>query len=458
MTPLVICDFDGTLVDLHIDVEALRATLRNLFSRAGVECDFRPLLPSLTRVHAELGDEELWRRAWAIIDEEELRACERAELRPGAGEFLQRLAGAPIALFSNNSRRAVERSAQCVGLHLGRFGQIIARTQPGSLKPSAQPILELCARDWGCSIDRIVLLGDHPYDMESARDAAQILSQEGDPRPLVAIGLPQERAGAVALEQAGAWFIAADLEEAAALAITPRSPHELSLVYLALNEQASIPGAIAEARRFAQLYLSGYQIVIVDDGSTDGTSQAAEAAGEDVCLVRHLENRGMGAAMRSGYRASSKNYIAHLPADRQVRAQALLPFLERVHPECVVTSRYSAAPAGKQRALLSWIFRLLVEKVGGLTVDFAGTYLFHRRWLERVALHTILSNTFLFSFELLQRFAEAGASFQTVQIHPFPRVDGQSRELALRRIANVAREIVRYRWRQVRGYSALQSR
>ena len=78
--------------------------------------------------------------------------------------------------------------------------------------------------------------------------------------------------------------------------------------------------------------------------------------------------------------------------------------------------------------------------------------LFHRRWLERVPLGELRSDTFLMSFELLQRMAERGCAFERVAVRPFARQDGSpSRELAPRRMAWVLGEIVRYRWRSLRS-------
>jgi hypothetical protein len=105
--------------------------------------------------------------------------------------------------------------------------------------------------------------------------------------------------------------------------------------------------------------------------------------------VRHARNLGMGAAMRSGYAAAGCEYIAHLPADRQVRPQSLLAFLPWLTPETTVVSTYVTPPSGEQRRLLSLALRLVVQGLGGLRVNFAGTYVFHRRWLDAIDLASV---------------------------------------------------------------------
>ena len=114
-----------------------------------------------------------------------------------------------------------------------------------------------------------------------------------------------------------------------------------------------------------------------------------------------------------------------------------------------MVSTYVGPPSGEQRRLMSLAFRFMVRGLGGLRVNFAGTYVFHRRWLEAIDLASVRSETFMFSFELLERLRRAGSRFASVTIRPFMREVGQSREVALRRIVRVLGEIARYRARSL---------
>ena len=94
----------------------------------------------------------------------------------------------------------------------------------------------------------------------------------------------------------------------------------LSLVIPAYNEVAGIGQAVREADdALGQLGLP-YEILIVDDGSRDGTAQAVRDAGRDrpcVQLVRHLVNRGYGRALRTGFQAARGERVAFTDADCQ---------------------------------------------------------------------------------------------------------------------------------------------
>ncbi len=450
---VVVLDLDGVLVDLRLDTSRVRNEVEAILTVKGASLGAGGLIAGIESACASLAARDpaqavrLADRAWSVIDAEEARCAPSCSLHPGARALLDRLAGLPIALYTNNLHASALRALRSVGVDPARFFAVKARTGPVSIKPSAGAVLDILAMPAAAGAARAFLLGDHPADMAAARAAR--LDPGRPATEIVAIGHAAGMDRVARLEAAGADFVVAEVNEAADLILAPRSAHGLSMVVLALNEQDSIAAAVRDCRRVGRLWLSDYEVIVVDDGSSDETSARAQAASEgDVRLIRHARNLGMGAAMRDGYAAARCHYIAHLPADRQVRAQSLLAFLPLVAPETTVVSTYAVPPSGERRRLLSWVFRAIVRGLGDLRVNFAGTYVFHRRWLEAVRLDDVRSETFVFSFELLERLRRAGSLFAQVTIRPFAREAGQSREVALRRMTRVLGEILRYRLRE----------
>jgi len=449
---LVIFDMDGVLLDLELETEIVRAKIVAAFAAEGIECSFRPLLRSLTEQCDALAAADpprakaLRETAWSIIDDAETRAARRCRPVRGARSLVDSLAGMAMAVFTNNHAAAADVALRRAGFDPHRFAALEARRGAETLKPSAAPIIRII--DAHPQAKRVFVIGDHPADMESAQLARVALDRRGSCCELIAIALRRSRPDPQ-MERAGADFIAADLAEVGLLVRTPRSDATLSVVLLAYNEEALIGAAVRDARRFGELYLRQCEVVVVDDGSSDGTAEivrrlANDGAG-DVVSVRHEKNQGMGAAMRDGYLAASKEYIAHLPGDRQVRPQVFAAYLSKIAPGRVVLSHYVTPPSGDKRKWVSLIFRGLLRGIGGLRINFAGTYVFHRRWLEVIDLRNLVSETFVFSFELLQKIFEAGGEFAEVEINNFPREVGESREFFVGRVVNVMREIARYR-------------
>lgn len=102
----------------------------------------------------------------------------------------------------------------------------------------------------------------------------------------------------------------------------------LSIVIPAYNEEAGIPTVVAELRRVLQQFPTVFEIIIVDDGSADGTAQAAALAGARV--LRHRSNRGYGAALKTGISAAAHNIVAIIDADGTYPAHYIPQLVEKL--------------------------------------------------------------------------------------------------------------------------------
>ena len=88
----------------------------------------------------------------------------------------------------------------------------------------------------------------------------------------------------------------------------------VTIVVPAFNEGDSIGQVVTELRAAAPWH----EVLVVDDGSTDGTGKAAQDAGARV--VRHPYNKGNGASVKTAIRAATSDWIAIVDADGQHRA------------------------------------------------------------------------------------------------------------------------------------------
>ena len=106
-------------------------------------------------------------------------------------------------------------------------------------------------------------------------------------------------------------------------------PADLSILMPVYNERATVEAAIEDALG-ADLPVERRQLVIVDDGSTDGTREllASRAWPDDVILVRHERNRGKGAAVRTALEHATGELAAVFDADLEYPAKDLAIVLE----------------------------------------------------------------------------------------------------------------------------------
>lgn len=135
-------------------------------------------------------------------------------------------------------------------------------------------------------------------------------------------------------------------------------PSQVTVVIPAFNEAEALGDVLAELRAA----IPGIRILVVDDGSTDGTQAVARSAG--VAVVRHSRNRGYGAALKTGFRAATTPYVAMYDADGQHRPEDLLELMQDAAKHDIVIG---ARGKDSDRALirrpgkwvLSWIANYL---------------------------------------------------------------------------------------------------
>ena len=109
----------------------------------------------------------------------------------------------------------------------------------------------------------------------------------------------------------------------------PEVKRRFAVLVPAYNEVENIPSLIAELRATWERHGLEGEVVLVDDGSTDGTAEAAEAAGWDpLKVVRHRRNFGKTEAMVTGARATDAEWLVLFDADLQHETEEIPRFLE----------------------------------------------------------------------------------------------------------------------------------
>lgn len=155
----------------------------------------------------------------------------------------------------------------------------------------------------------------------------------------------------------------------------------ISAVIPAYNEEIALEGSVlAVARVLSELSPIAWEIVIVDDGSQDRTAQVAERLGRDphFHLIRHEQNRGKGAAVRTGVLATHGDAVLLCDADLSTPPEMLSSFLHELSlgADIVVGDRRSSAsrierPQSLLRRILGGGYAALARQVAGLPLrDF----------------------------------------------------------------------------------------
>lgn len=208
-------------------------------------------------------------------------------------------------------------------------------------------------------------------------------------------------------------------------------------------------------------------VLVVDDGSPDGTGEIADglaAADSQVHVLHRTSKGGLGAAYLAGFRwALDRGYdvIGEMDADGSHQPEQLQRLLTGLlSADLVIGSRW--IPGGSvvnwpwQREALSRGGNLYVRLLLGITVRdaTAGYRLFRRTTLEKIHLDEVRSTGYVFQTDLVSRTLHAGLTVREVPIEFVERVRGESKmsgQVALESLKRITAWGLRERWQQLKG-------
>lgn len=223
----------------------------------------------------------------------------------------------------------------------------------------------------------------------------------------------------------------------------------ISAVLPAYNEEALIASTIADLRAVLARLQRPFEIIVVNDGSTDGTGPLVEglaSADPVVRVVHHPSNLGYGAALKSGFAAARLEWVFLMDADGQFDPGDLPAFVEAAeHADFVVGYRASRAdPAHRTLYARLWAKMMSVLLgVGVRDVDCAFK-LMRRSILAAMPLEA--GGAFL-SAEMLARARRMGARFAEMPVRHLPRRAGKSTGGSVRVLVRAFVELARLGWK-----------
>lgn len=225
----------------------------------------------------------------------------------------------------------------------------------------------------------------------------------------------------------------------------------VSVVFPAFNEELNLEGVVSSALTILPRLTRSFEIIIVNDGSHDQTGMVAgRLAGlsETVKVIHHPQNRGYGAALKSGIEQAKKDLVFFCDSDGQFALEDLSRLLEWIDRYDMVIGYREKRQDPWHRLLNAKAWNLLVRFLLGLKVhDIDCAFkVFRREIFERIEIDTVgaMVNT-----EILTRALRSGFTLKEVPVRHFPRRFGTQTGAKLRVILKAFYELAKI-YRKVR--------
>ncbi len=221
------------------------------------------------------------------------------------------------------------------------------------------------------------------------------------------------------------------------------APH-ISVVLPAFNEEENLGATLSQLHDYLQHAFPSFEVIVVDDGSTDGTARVAEGWSQRDAryrLIRHETNRGYGAALRSDFAAARGELVFFMDSDGQFDIRDLDRFLPHIAEYDGVIGYRVRRRDHLVRRINAFGWNLISRTLLGLPfrdVDCAFK-LYHRRVLDAVRIE---SSGAMINAEMLAKIRNRGFRLKEVGVNHYPRRAGVPTGGNLRVIVRAFLELV----------------
>lgn len=226
----------------------------------------------------------------------------------------------------------------------------------------------------------------------------------------------------------------------------------ISVFFPCYNEQENVDRTVERALAVLEKLRADFELIIVDDGSSDRTGQIAEeiaGRGGRVKVVRHKRNLGYGAALQSGFKASTKELVFYTDGDGQFDIEempSLLPLMEQYD---IVSCYRLNRQDNLIRRINGWCWTKLVCLLFGMRIrDIDCAFkLYKREIFDNIKLSSAGA---LIDTEILAQAVRKGYRITQKGVHHYPRAAGAQTGANLHVICRAFKELFKLR-NQIRG-------
>ena len=224
-----------------------------------------------------------------------------------------------------------------------------------------------------------------------------------------------------------------------------QTPAGLSVFFPAYNDSGTIASLVITALQSAAKLTSNYEVIVVNDGSSDATAAILDELARSypaLRVVTHVQNRGYGGALLSGFAAASKEIVFYTDGDFQYDPSEMALLWEKMHPDVDLVNGYKISRSDPwHRILIGRVYHHTVKRMFGLAVrdvdcDFR---MLRRSIFTRVHLE---KHSGVICLELMKKVQDAGFRIVEVPVHHYHRAYGRSQFFNFPRVYRTVKDVL----------------
>ncbi|MBI3241080.1 MAG: glycosyltransferase family 2 protein [Chloroflexi bacterium] len=229
-------------------------------------------------------------------------------------------------------------------------------------------------------------------------------------------------------------------------------PKSISVFFPAYNDAGTIPTMIIRAMQTLPEVSDDYEIIVINDGSTDDTGRVLDEMSRhypQLRVIHHNQPSGYGGVLRAGFAAAKKDWIFYTDGDAQYDSRELALLARAADDGVDMVQGYKIKRHDPfHRVVIGLLYQYFVKLVFGLSIrdvdcDFR---LMRRAIFDKVLLE---STTGTITFEMVKKIQDAGCRIVEVPVHHWYRQYGLSQFFNFPRVARTLVALVGWWWRLV---------
>ncbi len=220
----------------------------------------------------------------------------------------------------------------------------------------------------------------------------------------------------------------------------------VSVIIAAFNEHESLENVVNGINSvLVEVPFKDYEIIIIDDGSTDGTEKIAdelENKYSQIRVIHHDRNKGLGMVYRTGFNHAIYDYITFYPADGQFPASNIHKFIPLMRDYDMILGYLPDRKSSMIARFLSKVERFLFSLAFGELPKFQGLFMLRRKVLDDIELKSPDSRAWTIVMELVIRLSKNGYRMISIPTKMRPRAYGKSKVNNFKTILTSLKQLV----------------